>query len=393
MSGGTATSPASGGGAGSISSELKTTARTASTATVADYLVAVGPPLEALLGSVSRTRLDSVARTLPIGMTECFGFEYPLGTGSADADLLVAVRRAQAQTLLEVFPAGPVAELASTWLEPGGELARKITNLWLEFDLRAAAGARAVDGANPAPAPNAFFGAEVRPEDELGWFFESALLLLREAPLPKQQKQALRMCIERLPAQACVFQTGCMLARPRAGTRLCIHDITAEQIPPYLESVGWTDRDGRLAGLLDELAPLVDAVDLDIDVDECVGPKAGLELYFNPRGHPRHGARLDALLARLAGLGVCTDEERAALLGYPGADVDPQADDRPWPEPLRAITRLTEGRMVSALRRAVHHIKVVHEPGLPITAKAYLEVLLTWVSPPPARKLREGPSQ
>ena len=339
--------------------------------------------LDALCTSLSPTlvppdslqRIRRVARSLPFGLTYFFGFECPLGASRAPTDVLFAVRRRQARELVHCDPTWrPLRAFARSWSDPTGVLHDRVANIWLEFDTEQ------VPASGPVGPPSVFFATEDVPGPDRrlpSWCVDTALGVLRGGDLASPERTMLQHCVEQLPAPARVFQVGSMLARPGSGTRICVRDLDAQQIPRYLHSIGRPDDDGVLTGLLEEFAPLVDAVDLDIDVGERVGPKVGLELRYEPRDVPL--TRLDALFARLVELGVCSQAQREAVSAYPGTLAPTGADAAQWPRPLVEMSRLLGGRAAGLLRRAVHHVKLVHEPGRPVSAKAYLEVHLDWL--------------
>lgn len=323
----------------------------------------------------SLQRIRRVARSLPFGLTDFFGFECRLGESRAPTDVLFAVLRRQVPELIHCDPSWrSLRDFARSWSDPTGVLHDRVANIWLEFDTEQVPASGAV-----AP-PNIFLATKEIPGPDRrmpSWCVDTALGVLRGGGLASAERTTLQHCVEQLPAPARVFQVGSMLARPGSGTRICVRDIDARQILRYLHTIGRPDDDGALSGLLDEFAPLVDAVDLDIDIGEHVGPKVGLELRYEPRDVPL--ARLGALFARLVALGVCSQAQQEALSAYPGTLVPTGACAAQWPPPLVEMSRLLGGRAAGVLRRAVHHVKLVHEPGRPISAKAYLEVHLDWL--------------
>jgi hypothetical protein len=121
-------------------------------------------------------------------------------------------------------------------------------------------------------------------------------------------------------------------------------------------------------------------VSLNIDVGETIGPKIGLECFFDgnrqPKREPRWGTFLDSLVRS----GLCRAGKREALLKYPGY-VDEKATDVTWPAALRRASRLLGGRSLSTFVRSLHHVKIVYRLGEPLEAKAYLSGNHHWHTP------------
>src|SRR3954452_5441111 len=217
-----------------------------------------------LVPSASLQRIRRVARSLPFGLTDFFGFECRLGASGAPADVLFAVRRGQATALLECDRAwGPIVDFARSWSDPGSALHETVNSLWLEFDTERLPERGAVT------APNAFFGPTKDPGADgyrPDWWVDTAMATLRGRAVGRAQRASLSRCVAQLPGPANVVQVGAMVARPGAATRICIRGIDAPGIPGYLAAIGRPDEDGALRVLLDEFAPLVDEVLLNIDV-------------------------------------------------------------------------------------------------------------------------------
>ena len=107
------------------------------------------------------------------------------------------------------------------------------------------------------------------------------------------------------------------------------------------------------------------------DLGEQVGPKLGLECYFGT--DTGNAGRLRALTAALVRHGACTPAKAAALDAYQGLTLQDAAPAE-WPPHLAALATAGGPGLSSALCRWVHHVKLVHEPGQALAAKAYLAV-------------------
>jgi hypothetical protein len=166
-----------------------------------------------------------------------------------------------------------------------------------------------------------------------------------------------------------------MLARPGETVRICIRGVPAEQRLELLRRIGWPGDVAELAARLADLPALADSVDLDLDLLPGVGEKLGLECSFFP-GHPdRWGfpAFVDALVER----GLCLPDKRAGLLAWSGG-VHERTRPEEWPADLRRRSAELGPGTASAFIRWPYHVKLVHQPGRPLEAKAYLAVRQFW---------------
>jgi hypothetical protein len=253
-----------------------------------------------------------------------------------------------------------------------------VHNIWMEFDM---------DG-KPAsiPVPSLFLGSNLlarrapacrskRMPEHCAWLTDQALPLLLGRPLDRSICRQVALCVNLLPAGARIFQVGLMLSRPTAVTRLCVRGLATAQIPEYLEAVGWEGARGEVEAIADKLAPLVERIDLDIDVGDHVMPKIGLECY-----PAQDLKKLRAFMNYLVSGGLCVEPKADGLMRWAGLAherVTPQM----WPRDLLGISSFLGGRVESAFFRWLHHVKVVHVPGHPPAAKAYLAVHHQWIAP------------
>ena len=116
---------------------------------------------------------------------------------------------------------------------------------------------------------------------------------------------------------------------------------------------------------------------MNIDMSLVVQSKIGIMCYFEGRRQPGPEPWWPILLDHLVRNGLCTARKRDALLAYPGY-TDENTPGVTWPETLRGASRLLGGRTVSTFVRSLHHVKLVHEPGRPVEAKAYLAANHHW---------------
>jgi hypothetical protein len=361
-----------------------------------EYLNAVAATVSASLISPSAfSSMAAVAQMLPATLAyNMFGFECRMGQELPQADFSVQATAAYGRDILAgINPTSSlsaslltdpiwrhVQDLATRWADPRSGLNRAVDNVWLEFDL---------DGPVPGiPRPSVFLGLALYGQDETGTQAYEARLdgyrttvetmarLLSGYDLPARVLGKLTDCLGTLSQDEYVFQVGLMLARGAEAVRLCIRLRSTERTLEYLTQVGWAGSESDLRGIL-ELARSVDYTWLDLDVGETVHHKMGLECYFERHRQPWHEPRWATFLDALVQNGLCTAVKRDALLAYAGY-TDENSQDVPWPAALRRASQLLDGRSLSTFVRTLHHVKIVHRPGEPLEAKAYLAANHHW---------------
>jgi hypothetical protein len=362
-----------------------------------DYLGPVAASVSpTLISASSFSDISSVARVLPGTLAyNTFGFECRLGEETPRADFLVHARASWGRdSLAGLNPTrslpgylmdNPVWQrvqaFGACWADPASPLYGALDNVWLEFD---------VDGpADDVPLPSVFFGlpANGLEGDDFERALEgtrettvNALRLLSGTELSPRVLETLTGCFRDLSPPGHIFQVGLMMSRGAGAVRLCIQMSSLERAVEYLAEVGWPGSLTDLRGVLGPVARIVDRVSLDIDADETVHPKVGLECYFDDNRQPRTEPRWRALLDYLVAHGLCTPEKREALLTYPGYS-DEERTTVPWPGGPQRASRLLGGRALSTFVRSLHHVKISHRPGEKPVAKAYLAANHHWHTP------------
>jgi hypothetical protein len=363
--------------------------------TLADYIEAAAAPYVSpdLVSRDALAEIGRVANLLPGAVTDFFGFECPLGILAPTADFLVCSRASQGgrevltdrrpgRSLPANFNQHPVWQqvfaFSREWNDPTSALFEAVHNIWMEFDM---------DGKPTSiPVPSLFLGSNLlepratarrlkRMPEHCAWLTDQALPLLLGRPLDRSICRQVARCVNVLPAGARIFQVGLMLSRATAVTRLCVRGLASAQIPEYLKAIGWEGARGEVEAIADKLAPLVERIDLDIDVGDRVMPKIGLECY-----PAQDLTKLLAFMNYLMSGGLCVEPKADGLMRWAGLAherVTPQI----WPRELLALSSFLGGRVESAFFRWLHHVKVVHVPGHPPAAKAYLAVHHQWIAP------------
>jgi hypothetical protein len=382
-----------------VASEGSLTTQGAPTAvspsTIAHYIdAAVAPCISSrLISPEGLSNIRRIAALLPGAITDFFGFECQLGVSEPLADFLVCCRASQGapnylsgqipdRDLPELLVNHPVWQrirsFSREWSDPESAVADRIHNIWLEFD---------VDGVPaPTPVPSVFIGPEnlqsVDPAvdksqmpDRCAWLTDSALPLLLGGELQPASRGQIARCLNLLPPGARMFQVGLMLSRASSITRLCVRGVSKAQILVYLEALDYDTSGGQLHALLEVLSPLVERIDLDLDVGDRVLPKIGLECYL-----PADTSAMHQFLRHLVSSGLSTPAKAEALELWGGMAHERLAP-KIWPRDLLMLSSFLGGRVHSAFARWLHHVKIVYQPGLPLQAKAYLAVQHLWLAP------------
>ncbi|NJN68432.1 MAG: hypothetical protein HC884_17815 [Chloroflexaceae bacterium] len=371
---------------------------------VSDYLQTLFPYVpEALVSRQCLEQMHAIGELLPGALTDFFGFECRLGTPDQTADFLLCVEVVDRQrevlaglrpgidlspTLLEHPVWQQIRNFSLTWADPASVLHEKALNVWLEFDMAELEGSRLA-----LPVPSAFLGSRhicntATPNEahQHTWITRTALPLLTGQHLPEPVENRLIEAIQRLPAGPHIFQLGAMVARKPPFVRICITRMDPQQVPPYLEAIGWPGTTDELGRLVEELDGLVDRIDVDLDISEQISPRVGLECSFDPKQSPEYEPRWYPFLAYLVEKSLCTSDKRDALLRYSGFAHEQSDPDR-WPAALRKASKLMGSQFLSIITRGLNHVKIVYQSGRPLEAKAYLYVNHFWLSP---AKLRQS---
>lgn len=341
---------------------------------------------EALVSPDSYAATRAVAAQLPAALTRWTYLEARLGGRPAPLDLIVEVDGSGRDILTGANPAlalpprlraepswRRVAELCRRWADPRDPLRAWIECLWLEFDVGdRPAGAPALPGVfvGFTPAAHAEGSAAERAARA-----RAALEALLGRAVESPAAAVLHRCFAALPAGASVLYGGSLLPRGDGALRLCATDIPGRELPRWLADAGWPGSPAALRELLDDLdavrhgAFARDPALVHVDVGpDGVRPRLGLEYVFGRREQARGTLPDAAFLRRLSALGLCTEEEAAALAGFPGCET------RQLPHELWR----------SLVVRRVNHVKLVVEPGRPPSAKGYLVLHNRYTSRPVA---------
>jgi len=356
--------------------------------TIADYMaVAVGPYVsDELLSSSARDDIRKVAGLLPGTLSDFFGFECALGDNRASADFLVCCRARHGSleklasgstqhglpSVLQHCPAWQrIQAMAQEWVRPDSLLRDAVHNLWFEFDIN--------DARSPPQVPNVFIGSHrLRPSgpchgiEDIGpicaWLTELALPMLAGRAVDPAVARQVAKCLNSLPDGAFLFQVGLMLARDLPMTRLCARGLASGEIVPYLDRLAWPGALGSLAELLQSLDQIVMRVDLDLDVNDRVLPKVGLECYVDSEP-----TSIDAFVAYLVSRKLCTKAKARAIAMWPGIALD-EPPSSAQQEQFAGSAADAAAAPRGVFVRRLHHVKLDFAAAQSVRAKAYLGV-------------------
>lgn len=345
-----------------------------------DYLAVVAPYIPPEMVSAENVAaISEVAAALPPSSN--FGLECRLGSRATEADFLVAVipsdgsRSAWAgENPLVVRP--EVARSNATWTKVQSFLSdwhlgvdgfAPIHDAWLEFDIEAKS--------SRLPEPSIFFGFDDSVGENYPDLTEELIDRLLGFPITRKRRERLQICFSELPLDGLIFQVGVMLARAADDVRLCTRRMSRQQITEYLGRIGWPGSREHLGRYLEALAPMVDAISLDLTIGETVLPQLGLECGIRDGVAGR--ARVGLLLEHLGAKSACVPEKREALLRWLGYCTE--LSDRPrWPAHLLKASAALGGDVTGVFARTLNHIKITYECGESVSAKAYLGVRHFW---------------
>jgi hypothetical protein len=355
-----------------------------------DFLRLAEPHLSSqLISSEGMEHLEKLARMMPRVCAS--GFECRLGDTAPLADFgvrflpgdgsraVLAGREEAGFQLPEVLRSHPVWQrlrrFGERWDTPGTLLHEEIEDIFLEFD---------VAGPPPeVPIPSFFIDFE-KPARRRLETMEEALGLLWGEPISPAVRERVVACLEALPEGAHVFAVGAMFSRRFDGVRLCFHGMRPEAIPGYLARVGWPGEPAALAALISQVIDRSERMALCLDVSASVLPRVGVECQM-VESMEAGTEQWTLLLDRLVERGLCLQAKRDALLAWLG-HIHSRANPELFPEELLAQGRALGPEAVAAFLRRISHIKLVHTPGQPPEAKAYLGFLQAWVIHDAARK-------
>jgi len=182
---------------------------------------------------------------------------------------------------------------------------------------------------------------------------------LRGRPLAAAPRRRLARCLAAIPPAGRLLYLASMESRPSDAVRLVVSGLDAPALVAFLGRIAPAAVARRAAAAASLVAGAA-RTHLSFDVGEEVEVRVGIECSFPrlPSREPRWAGLLDAWTAA----GLCTLEQRSALLAWTGYDSFWTAAPR-WP-----VAAETAGTFCI---RCLSHLKLICAADGP-TAKAYL---------------------
>jgi hypothetical protein len=318
------------------------------------------PWLVATVGDAALAPLRARAESLPLDAFRLVGFELPLHAVGAGCDLLLALAparplRRQLTHLIRGAGGGPeLRRLLAALSDPGDDRFGTVFDAWLEYDV-----------ASGDPRRPSLFAAPAG---------SNAPELARELGAAPAAADGLARFVAQLDADELVQQVGVMHGRGTAQLR-CVVKSRGLPAMAALGRVGWRGDIDALADTIGRYGTSLAERSLAVGVaaDGTVLAPVGVELHLPG---PDDAA---ALLHRLEADGLAASGTADRLLRWPGHALD--HDGTGTPQAFVKLAGLTRGRVVGAVVRRIHHVKLSLAPGRALTAKAYLGAWLTLVGP------------
>ncbi|MCR9144202.1 MAG: hypothetical protein NXI24_18285 [bacterium] len=213
-----------------------------------------------------------------------------------------------------------VCQFCDDWRQSNSPL-HDITHLWLEFDH-----ADEADAHPTSPAPSLIYAPPVPQEpntansdatDTSALRTQRALdLLLGESETTDAIAANYLRCEAALGSYpgARIKHAGVMLPRKIQAVRIVIENLAAQDLPEYLERIGWPGDFARLRTFLHEYKPYLTQTLVDLDLSETLYPNLGIEISFPQAEIDRWPGFLQTLVDR----GLCCPKKAAALAGWIG---------------------------------------------------------------------------
>jgi len=353
-----------------------------------DYIHVIENTLhQDLVSSVYLSGIKNITDIFPSQITSMFGFECRLGDNNPAADLAFSILPDMVALLKDIdsenkfWPENSIWKGVSTVINclEGPELKEVIGLLWLEFDMW--------EHVNEVPAPGVFFSFEkylrhnrlkLSKEDTIKKLLsasERVFSSLRGRYFFEKIRPAFAEALRLLPERAMLFQAGTMTSRPGEYIRICIQNITPEEIVTFLERMKWPGSLEELYTLLHTLSDFSGIIILALDLGEVILPKVGIEISFSEEKISKGEPKWKGFLNYLTDEKLSTQKKADALLTYPGYVLE-SSDKGFWPLNLQNAS-LFWGK--SIFINTLDHFKIVYQKDCPLEAKAYLAVYQEWI--------------
>ncbi|MBS3028147.1 MAG: hypothetical protein HCA25_13970 [Dolichospermum sp. DET50] len=339
--------------------------------TLDSYFRVLEPDIQSTLISAEYlSAIRRVASLFPTYVPNVFGFESRLNSNSGRTDFAINMtakgsellaRRLFDQPQPEVFRQDErwqrISHFFREWGETNESPFADANSVWLEFDMDRLSAAELV----PSVILFAYWLDQMESKmvvnRPLTWLTRTILPMLRGSPLPDYLERNFLHCME-LTEPASYFQVGTMLSRKIDVLRLCMFNLSGDEILKVLSRIGVEESRSEIEQAIADFAGLVDSLCLHLDIGQVVYPRIGLELLYDHlhpwQRQPNKETRWFQLFDKLVERDLCTPEKREALLTWTG------------------YVPMSQSLMPDGLLlRGLQHIKLVFCPNQPPEAKAY----------------------
>jgi hypothetical protein len=244
---------------------------------------------------------------------------------------------------------------------PDSRLRNHVDNVWFEFDHHQLS--------KKMPEPCLFISTRAlskkkMPEKSMDknnqldlnciWLFREALGILLPEDLTVGLKTKFEECAVSLPPDGAIFQIGVLLARRLKHLRLCTM-MPVKEYSGYLKKIHWPGNFDYLEPALQTFDRFADGIFLDLDVEEEVLPRVGIECYCSKKEDsiPKMALFFDLLCE----LGICSKNNANIIIDWLSKG---DGNESFWSR--------------DNLKRRLSHIKVTLEEDNTATAKAYMSL-------------------
>jgi hypothetical protein len=348
--------------------------------TLADSLRVLIPNLSpVLVSNPSAHNLIEMARILPPivnGLIEC---SLSAKTRQADLSQQILTRSSEPEILKRhIITSGlsiaiawlRIQEFCSQWQEQSSSIHDAVDSIGFELD---------ADSCCRQPHLPSFFLRLQKngfSADEKQAALDEGLQILFGKPGPFPWQDILHRCFTFNEAR--LIYIGAMLARNTDALRIEFIPESSKCIIPLLKHIGWSWDESKAKALIDQLGTSGAYINLlHMDIASTALPKIGLSCLcgVGPDRRPDWFSLLDHLVEA----GLCLPHKRDGVLAWEGF-TNPTSSTVPWPAHIIAQS-LLQPDLLSIFERDISHIKIVYQPGMPPTAKAYLRFGHRWIKP------------
>jgi hypothetical protein len=336
----------------------------------AEYLSVISPYAEKYLPPEGITSFGTKISRIISSACRHYIFEFSIDRDLSAADVSLCILSSESSILAENMKKESIKnrllknrtwykifQFCQSWAASGSILNQKILSIWLEFDQ--------IQFQSRLPEPCLFVTPVgihgISPDNphnkteciHFGWLFSTAAgSLLEDFDSPKIRENLIE-CVRSLPPKGIIFQIGIMFPRKIQSVRLCA-SMPSDEIPAYLENIGWRGPLDDLKRIIFRLKNYVDWFFVDFDVGQDIESQIGIECVFKDKKLDQ--AKISKLLDYLVDINLCSILQREKILSWFGHSY----------ENVDSLERAV------LLLRTLSHLKITINPDNSVNAKAYL---------------------